>query len=76
MSCMLRQCYVPLGYGIAINLRAASRHATPYRMKHTEEEDEVGFLNPDRVKETAKKQESGELTCNIDDPEDCESCSG
>ena len=45
-------------------------------MKHTEEEDEVGFLNPDRVKKTAEKQESGELTFNIDDPEDCESCSG
>jgi hypothetical protein len=45
-------------------------------MNYTEEEDEVGFLNPDRLKETAKKQESGELTCNIEDPEDCESCSG
>ena len=45
-------------------------------MTNREEEEEVGFLNPDRLKETAKKHESGELTCNIDDPEDCESCSG
>ena len=65
-----------LGYGITLNLHPLSRNDTPYRMKHTAEEDDVGFLNPDRVKKTAEKQESGELTCNIDDPEDCESCSG
>lgn len=40
------------------------------------EEEDVSFLDPKRLKETEKKQESGELTCNIEDPEDCESCSG
>lgn len=41
-----------------------------------EEEDDISFLNPDRVKDSKEKQDSGELTCNIDSPEDCESCSG
>jgi hypothetical protein len=40
------------------------------------EEDETSFLNPERLKETEDKMKSGELTCNIDDPENCESCSG
>ena len=40
------------------------------------EEDDISFLNADRVKDSKDKQESGELTCNIDSPEDCESCSG
>lgn len=40
------------------------------------EEDDISFLNADRVKDSKEKQDSGELTCNIDSPEDCESCSG
>jgi len=40
------------------------------------EENDISFLNPERVKKTQDKQESGELSCNIDSPEDCESCSG
>jgi|TARA_R100000315_G_C5191688_1_gene111854 hypothetical protein len=40
------------------------------------EEDDISFLNPERVKKTEEKLESGEITCNIDSPEDCESCSG
>lgn len=40
------------------------------------EEDDISFLNPDRLKNSQDKQDSGELTCNIDSPEDCESCSG
>ena len=40
------------------------------------EEDDTSFLNTDRVNKSKDKQESGELTCNIDSPEDCESCSG
>ncbi len=40
------------------------------------EEDDISFLNPKRVKKTEDKMESGELTCNIDNPEECESCSG
>ena len=76
VSCKLRQCYVPLGYDNATYFRVRTRLNGHKRMNRMTEEDEVGFLNPDRLKETAKKQESGELTCNIDDPEDCESCSG
>jgi hypothetical protein len=40
------------------------------------EEDDISFLNPERVKKTEDKLESGEISCNIDSPEDCESCSG
>tara|TARA_R110002096_G_C14389914_1_gene706467 strand:+ start:29 stop:157 length:129 start_codon:yes stop_codon:yes gene_type:complete len=40
------------------------------------EEDDVSFLNPEKLKQAEKKIESGEVTCNIDAPEDCESCSG
>lgn len=65
-----------MGYGISDYIHALACTNGHFSMRHTEEDDEVGFLNPNRVKETAKKQESGELTCNIDDPEDCESCSG
>lgn len=76
IPCVLRQCYVPLGYDNAPYFRVRTRPNGNKRMNRKTEEDEVGFLNPDRLKETAKKQESGELTCNIEDPEDCESCSG
>ncbi len=38
--------------------------------------DAPSFLNQDRLKEQEKKIESGEITCNTDSPEDCESCSG
>jgi len=41
-----------------------------------EEEDDVSFLNPEKLKESQEKLESGEITCNLDAPEDCESCSG
>ena len=40
------------------------------------EEDDVSFLNPEKLKEAEKKIESGEVKCNLDQPEDCESCSG
>jgi hypothetical protein len=38
--------------------------------------DAPSFLNQDRLKEQENKIESGEITCNMDSPEDCESCSG
>jgi hypothetical protein len=38
------------------------------------EEEDISFLNTDRLKETEKKIETGELTCNLDNPEDCEAC--
>tara|TARA_B100000497_G_C7308104_1_gene207888 strand:- start:197 stop:331 length:135 start_codon:yes stop_codon:yes gene_type:complete len=41
-----------------------------------EELDDVGFLDQKKLKESQDKIESGELQCNIDSPEDCESCSG
>lgn len=39
------------------------------------EEDEFGmdFLG-DKFKEGDKKVESGEISCNLDNPEDCEAC--
>ena len=41
-----------------------------------EEEDDISFLNPEKLKESQEKLESGEIKCNLDAPEDCESCSG
>ena len=41
-----------------------------------EEFEDVGFLDQDKLKKQVKKIEDGEITCNIDSPEDCESCSG
>ncbi len=41
-----------------------------------EEWDAPTFLDKDKLQETAKKLKSGEITCNLDSPEDCESCSG
>jgi hypothetical protein len=41
-----------------------------------EEEDDISFLNPEKLKESQEKLESGEIQCNLDAPEDCESCSG
>ena len=43
----------------------------------THEEDfSCDFLDQDKLKKQEKKIEDGELTCNIEKPEDCESCSG
>lgn len=38
------------------------------------EEEEVSFLNKDRLNESEKKIETGELSCNTDSPEECEAC--
>jgi|TARA_R110002020_G_scaffold144424_1_gene317441 hypothetical protein len=43
------------------------------------EEEDWGtptFLDKKKLEETAEKLKSGEISCNIDSPEDCESCSG
>ncbi len=45
-------------------------------MNKEEEEFDISFLDPKKLKESEDKMESGELTCNIDSPEGCESCSG
>ena len=34
------------------------------------------FLNQEELKKQDAKIESGEIKCNIDAPDDCESCSG
>ena len=41
-----------------------------------EEDLYMRFLDPKKLKESEAKIESGEITCNIESPEDCESCSG
>ena len=40
-----------------------------------EDFDDISFLDQDKLKKQ-EKIESGEITCNIENPEDCESCSG
>jgi hypothetical protein len=37
---------------------------------------DISFLDQDKLKKQEAKIESGEITCNLDNPEDCESCSG
>lgn len=41
-----------------------------------EDFDDISFLDQDKLKKQEKKIEDGEITCSIDNPEDCESCSG
>jgi hypothetical protein len=41
-----------------------------------EDFDNISFLDQDKLKKQEAKIESGEITCNLDNPEDCESCSG
>ena len=38
--------------------------------------DDISFLDQDKLKSQEDKVKSGEITCNLDAPEDCESCSG
>lgn len=39
-----------------------------------EEFDNVDFLDKAKLKELDKKVETGEITCNLDSPEECENC--
>ena len=41
-----------------------------------EDFDDISFLDQEKLKKQEQKIESGEITCNLDNPEDCESCSG
>ena len=41
-----------------------------------EEFEGVNFLDQDKLKKQEDKIKSGEISCNLDSPEDCESCSG
>lgn len=43
--------------------------------KETEEFPEI-VLNNAKMKELDKQIEQGKVSCNIENPEDCESCSG
>ena len=45
-------------------------------MKEEDFDDIENFLDQDKLKKQEQKIESGEITCNLDNPEDCESCSG
>jgi hypothetical protein len=38
--------------------------------------DDVSFLDQKKLKEQEEKIKSGEITCNIENPEECENCSG
>jgi hypothetical protein len=39
-----------------------------------EEDFDISFLDQDKLKKQEQKIESGEVTCNIENPEDCEAC--
>ena len=41
-----------------------------------EDEFDISFLDSEKLKKSQEKLENGEITCNLDNPEDCESCSG
>lgn len=41
-----------------------------------EEEFDISFLDQSKLKEQEAKIDSGIISCNVDSPEDCESCSG
>lgn len=43
---------------------------------HEKEDFNVDFLDQEKLKKQEDKIKSGEIVCNIKDPEDCESCSG
>ena len=45
-------------------------------MTITHDFDEPDFLNKKKKKEVDKKLETGEITCNTDNPDECETCSG
>ena len=39
-----------------------------------EDFDDIGFLDQDKLKKQEDKIKSGELVCNIENPEECEAC--
>lgn len=41
-----------------------------------EDDFNCDFLDQDRLKEQEQKIKDGVIQCNIDAPDDCESCSG
>ena len=43
---------------------------------YKEDFEEPSFLDPKKLKVLNDRIASGEVTCNIEEPDDCESCSG
>lgn len=43
-------------------------------MEKKNEWDAPTFLDKEKLEKTAEKLKSGEITCNLEDPEDCEAC--
>lgn len=41
-----------------------------------EEDFDISFLDKDKLSKQEQRIASGEVTCNMDNPENCESCSG
>jgi hypothetical protein len=41
-----------------------------------EDFEDIGFLDQNKLKEQEEKIKSGEIVCDLKNPEDCESCSG
>ena len=60
---------------VVADLSTASGIIDPIPAQPPKEDDEFGmdFLG-DKFKEGDKKVESGEISCNLDNPEDCEAC--
>ncbi len=43
-------------------------------MENEKDDFNVDFLDKSRTEKLAKKIETGEITCNVDNPEACENC--
>jgi hypothetical protein len=43
-------------------------------MSKKEDDFDVSFLDQEKLKKQEEKIESGEITCNTENPEDCEAC--
>lgn len=41
-----------------------------------EDFDDISFLDKTKLKKQEDKIKTGEITCNIENPEECENCSG
>ena len=52
------------------------KHVDGGNANDMEDEFDISFLDPDKLKKSEDKLKNGEITCNLDDPENCESCSG
>ncbi len=55
---------------------AFAKHGGGGNANDMEDEFDISFLDPDKLKKSEDKLKNGEITCNLDAPEDCESCSG